>query len=332
MSEESPMAMFFETIEIAGPRNRTPKSESTEEEKAVTKPDYVAWVKVGERAFFPIGHEEKFDVIPEGVYEILYNNQRGYYLSRKEVNLDELFNLRDSQQEEVLKDIQKFWAQKEQFKKYGFIYKRGILLYGPPGSGKSSIINLIAEEVVTKLKGVVIYLNSSDDLVRFQAIMPILRQIEPDKQVLCVMEDLETFTAYKDLETQLLQTLSGANQMDNIVFLATTNYPEKLEERILNRPSRFDRRYEIGHPSTEVRREYFKRKLTPEDLATIDLERWVKETEELSLAHLGEIVKSVCALGNSFEETMELLEKMKKKISSHDFDNKKSEVGFKRSY
>lgn len=305
------------------------------EEKAVTKPDYVQWVRVGEKSFFPEGEIIKTKVIPPGIYDILFNQQKGYYLKGKEVSLDELFVLPSPEQKQILTDIQTFWTKKQNFADYKFTYKRGILLYGPAGCGKSSVINLLAQEVVEKHKGIVLFLNNADDLGRFMSIMPMLRQIEPDKQILCVLEDLETFVSYREAETQLLNLLDGVNQMDSVVYLGTTNYPEQLKERILNRPSRFDRRYEIGMPNAEVRREYLKRKLTETDLKGIDLDQWVKDTEGFSLAHLGEVVKSVCALGNTFEHTMELLNEMKKKLSSYDFGKDTDEpMGFagRKSY
>lgn len=305
------------------------------EEKAVTKPDYVQWVRVGEKSFFPEGEIIKTKIIPPGAYDILFNQQKGFYLKGKDISLDELFVLPSPEQNLIISDIQTFWSKKAQFSAYKFTYKRGILLYGPAGSGKSSIINMLAKEIVDTHKGIVMYLNNADDLGRFMTIMPMLRQIEPEKQILCVLEDLETFVSYREAETQLLNLLDGVNQMDNVVYLGTTNYPEQLKERILNRPSRFDRRYEVGMPNAEVRKEYFKKKLTKKDLKIVDLDKWVKESDGLSLAHLGEIVKSVCALGNTFEETMKLLNEMKQKLSSFDFGKDTEDgIGFgsKRNY
>jgi hypothetical protein len=64
-------------------------------------------------------------------------------------------------------------------------------------------------------------------------------------------------------------------------------------------------------------------------LKTIDLDYWVKETKNLTIAHLGEIVKSVFALGNTFEHTIELLGEMKNKLNSFDFNKETNgSIGF----
>jgi hypothetical protein len=70
----------------------------------------------------------------------------------------------------------------------------------------------------------------------------------------------------------LLNILDGIGQMENTIYLATTNYPEKLKERILNRPSRFDRRYKIEKPDSNIRKFYFEKKLRDEDLKNINLD------------------------------------------------------------
>jgi SpoVK/Ycf46/Vps4 family AAA+-type ATPase len=95
------------------------------------------------------------------------------------------------------------------------------------------------------------------------------------------------------------------------VYIATTNYTERLSERIVSRPNRFDRRIEVRSPNAECRRLYFQHKLKPSDLAVIDMEEWVARTRGMSMAHLGEVIKSVIILGNNFEETIGRLEGMK---------------------
>jgi SpoVK/Ycf46/Vps4 family AAA+-type ATPase len=109
--------------------------------------------------------------------------------------------------------------------------------------------------------------------------------------------------------------LDGINQIENVVYIATTNYPEKLEERISNRPSRFDRRYKVELPNDEIRRAYINHKLNEEDLNNINIEEWIDKTKGMSLSHLKEVVVSVIVMGRSFEETMDNLEGLKKRPS-----------------
>ncbi|MGH9194617.1 MAG: hypothetical protein ACRD1T_02620 [Acidimicrobiia bacterium] len=59
------------------------------------------------------------------------------------------------------------------------------------------------------------------------------------------------------------------DQVKRTVFLAITNYPEDLGPLIINRPSRFDKRFFIGHPKDAARHVYFRRllkgKITPDE-------------------------------------------------------------------
>ena len=338
MSEElteEQMEKFEELVEDSlesfGIIVHPPKTtEEANPEELEDKTDYVEWIKNGNNTYYPSGKVVIKNNIPPGIYEIGFDEtKRTYFLQNKETNLDELFVLPSKEQDAIIDDIQKFWTRKENFKDYGFNYKRGILLYGSPGNGKTSIFNLLSKEIVEKYNGIIFHLKNSDELKSFNRFSNILRQIEKETPLLLILEDLETFTEYSSDEILLLNLLDGAEQLENIVVLASTNYPEKLKERILNRPSRFDRRYELKLPNDEVREFYFKKKLKEADLASIDLKKWIDETKGLSVAHLAEVVKSVFALGNTFEETIELLNEMKTKLDSYKFDeNKSTSIGF----
>ena len=97
-----------------------------------------------------------------------------------------------------------------------------------------------------------------------------------------------------------------------MVYIATTNYPEKLQDRITNRPSRFDRRYKVELPNDEIREAYIRHKLTDEDIKNVDVQEWVKRTDGMSLSHLKEVVISTIVMGREFEEVMDNLEGLKK--------------------
>jgi len=106
-------------------------------------------------------------------------------------------------------------------------------------------------------------------------------------------------------DSELLQWLDGSHQINKVINIATTNYPERLDRRIVSRPRRFDRIIKIEAPAATIREVYLAKKLP--DLVAADLAKWVKVTEGLSFAAMAELVISVACLGNSLEETVEVL-------------------------
>jgi SpoVK/Ycf46/Vps4 family AAA+-type ATPase len=127
-----------------------------------------------------------------------------------------------------------------------------------------------------------------------------------------VLEDLDAIVE-RCGESELLSLLDGEGQIDNVVFIATTNYPERLDPRIVNRPSRFDRVVKIGMPTKAARKMYIASRLG-DDFA--DLELWSAETKDLSIAHIKEIIVSVHCLGLTFEDTLARVKLMKNVVAN----------------
>lgn len=251
--------------------------------------------------------------VPSGLYEPIFNREAGQVtLKRLPFKTDELYELPSAEIQEILSDINKFWESREVYSNYKFVHKRGILLYGEPGCGKSGIIQLCVKQII-KLGGLVINIKDEDSIDFFIEFMPLFRSIEPNRPIVVLLEDLEAIAGEgKYATSQLLNILDGVKQIENVVYIATTNYPEKLEERISNRPSRFDRRYQVDMPSSEIREAYLRAKLG-DKVNDIDLVRWIKRTEDMSLSHLKELVISVFLLDKTFDEAIDLLDGLKVK-------------------
>lgn len=264
--------------------------------------------------------------VPAGIYRINYSNQRGYYLNKNnEVLSDNVLQLPIPACEEIISDIESFWELKDQFVKYRMVYKRGILVYGPPGCGKSYMMQTIISNLV-KRNGVVIVVNTVGDMENFVSFIQRFRTIEPNRPVIVIFEDIDNIIeGGQNMISALLNILDGVNQIDNVVYLATTNYPEKLQERMSNRPSRFDRVYHIDLPNAEVRRFYVQHKVDSTDIKGIDVDKWTEETEGLSLSHIKELIVSVVILKKKFEDVMLHFKDMKKPKSSRGSTEK---VGF----
>lgn len=293
-----------EEVDVPSINNNTKKS------KVFDTPKYIQWSTHGSGVYYPEFHIEVCDQIPTGFYTIGWDNNQGKYFVRKqEYKTDNILELPMPETEAILDDIKKFWDREAGFRKYGLTYKRGVLMFGPAGCGKSHIIQLIIKRLIEHEKGVVFKLESPEDVERYSTFMhSTFKVIEKTRRIVTIIEDIDgLFHSGKATETLLLNILDGMNHMDNIVYLATTNFPEELADRIMNRPSRFDRRHEIGLPNADVRKFYLEHTLFPEDLEKIDINLWVEKTDKLSVAHLRELIVSTVIQGNTFEETIKLL-------------------------
>lgn len=334
VEEMSELRAFLNTIDEDCSNERKSNRQRklrNKEKMGEARIEYTQWLKKGPSTFIPADNNITVDKLEPGVYNLKYNDNTGFYVFKKDLKLDELADLKSKEGNEVLESIRTFWMKKDKFKEYGMVFKRGVLLYGPPGSGKTSIINILVNELITKMNGVVFILQTPQDLRLYRdCIAEIFRVIEPETPIITVIEDIDGLVAHHDMETTLINILDGIDQLENVVYLATTNYTEALSERVLNRPNRFDRRIKIGFPDAKTRATYIKFKLKPHDLENIDLKLWVKETKNMTIAHIGELIKSVIILGNDFKETIKLLKELKEIPTSHEYSKPQAakSIGF----
>lgn len=149
--------------------------------------------------------------------------------------------------------------------------------------------------------------------------------IEPNRPVVAIMEDLDALIQRYG-EHEYLALLDGEAQVDRIVFIATTNYPEKLDRRFCDRPSRFDTVQYIGMPSREARKAYLKAKEPSLDVK--ELKIWVEATDGFSLAHLKELIVAVKCLGQPFGKALARLEGMRVVRPTSEDEPTKKMTGF----
>lgn len=263
----------------------SPEDESEDDEK--TAKDASMWAKQGV-SYFPC--DEAVEKLAPGQYEILSSQSQGIYFKMSNSKFDELIELPDSASEAVIAEIQKFWQKEKHFRNFGFLWKRGILLWGPPGSGKTCCLQQVSNNIIAA-GGIAVYGGHPGITA---AGLSIMRRIEPDRPIVVMMEDLDALVQQYG-EADILALLDGELQIDNVVFIATTNYPERLDKRIVNRPSRFDLVRLIDMPNEAARRVYLKAKNPrfQEASNAEELEKWVKGTDRYSIAHLKELIVSV---------------------------------------
>lgn len=163
--------------------------------------------------------------------------------------------------ENLLQDLRGFFADKEWYANLSIPHRRGVLLYGPPGSGKTSTILAVASELRCQLYWIPISATWLSDAVLMKLLMDI-----PNKSIL-VLEDIDAAFVgrtrgeggNKNLTfSGLLNVLDGVFSSQGRVVFMTTNHIEKLDPALI-RPGRIDLRIEIGYPTIEQRQVLFDR-------------------------------------------------------------------------
>lgn len=262
--------------------------------------DDVQWTLLGNDIFTACGTTTPS--LPSRVYSVEFDSQTGRWVFiTKNIITDDLVVLPDTASERVLQALDTFWNAKELFEKHGQLFKRGIMLWGPPGGGKTCTLMLLSRDII-KREGIVVL---GSHPVRTAKGLEIIRRVEPDRPLICILEDIDEMVAEHG-EHELLALLDGETQISNVAFVATTNYPERLDKRLVNRPSRFDEIIKVGMPSAAARTVYLQSRLGED----VRIERWVKDSEGFSVAHLRELVVAVCCLSRTYEETIERLRSM----------------------
>jgi AAA+ superfamily predicted ATPase len=253
--------------------------------------------------------------LPAGAYGCTLNQYGEVQLVSRDLQVDDLIDFADSLPSKILREIESFWDLGGKFLKHGYLHRRGYLLYGPQGAGKSSVVHQVVHRIIAG-GHVAVFCEHPGFLTR---AMEVFRKIEPDRPVVCLFEDIDAIIETHG-DSELLQWLDGSHQINKVINIATTNYPERLDRRIVSRPRRFDRIIKIEAPTAAIRETYLSRKL-PDLTANGQMPHWVQMTDGLSFAALAELVISVACLGNTLEETVEVLRQLDDQhLSSKDFD------------
>ena len=252
------------------------------------------------------------ETLPVGVYTFDQDPRDGSLIIRMiRVITDSLVSLPDNASERILSSMNTFWQMEDKYRKHGLLYRRGILLWGPPGSGKTATLTLLSKHLIDN--GGIVVMCSNPPLTSFG--LQTLRRIEPTRRIICIMEDIDEIIE-KHGEHELLALLDGENQVESICNVATTNYPDRLGARIVNRPSRFDERILVGMPSAAARRVYLKNVVG--ELDELELDRWVLDTDQLSIAHLRELAAAVLCLGQDYATVLSRLKSMRYRPKERD--------------
>lgn len=312
-NKEYPTIPVIKTAVRAVSLNNIIKKEKSQEE---LENSFSQWSTYDGLIFAPC-HKTVKKLSPD-LYDIV-DFGSGPVFKKCDFNTEDIIRFDDSIIDTVVSDIQKFWEKEDDFRRFGISFSRGTLIFGSAGSGKTCTIKLIIDDII-KRNGIAV--RFSDQFING---MEAFRKIEPNTPVVCIMEDLDSIMEHFH-KSAILNLLDGVNKIDKVVYIATTNYPELLEDRVSNRPSRFDRRYLLGPPNDSVRKQYIEF-LSDKMEQKVDIETWIKDTKNMSISHIKELFISVYLLGKEYKSTLKELRDMSKKITSENM-NKINRFGF----
>ena len=162
----------------------------------------------------------------------------------KDHSWDDLFFQQDIKTD-IKNLVENFLSSKDFYVKNKIPWKRGILLYGPPGNGKTSLIKTIIANY--DFKPITILAEANNESVR-QAFS----YAEEQSPSLLYFEDLDSLLEKNVDTSSFLNLMDGISAKNGLLVVATANNIQKLKNSITDRPSRFDRKFEIKLPTAEM--------------------------------------------------------------------------------
>lgn len=259
------------------------------------------------------------DEIPESVLEKLIVKRGDFMEALKNVEpsamrevLVETPNLKwsdvgglEGTKKELKRVVEKPIRDPESFKKYGIKPPRGIMLYGPPGCGKTLLAKAVAGESECNFISVrgpevlSMWVGESEKAIR--NIFKTARQVSP-----CIIffDEIDAVAAVRGGDTsrvsdrvlnQLLTEMDGIEELENVVVMGATNRPDLVDPAVM-RPGRFDKLVLVMPPDKEARAGIFKVHTKKMPLAKVNFENLVSRTEGYSGADLEAVCREAAYL------------------------------------
>jgi SpoVK/Ycf46/Vps4 family AAA+-type ATPase len=149
--------------------------------------------------------------------------------------------------------VLRFFDARTTYEEYEIPWKRGILFVGPPGNGKTHTVKAL----INSLDLPCLYVKNfraphGIDEICIRAVFDRARRTAP---CVIVLEDLDAQLTPQNRSFRKNE-LDGFATNGGILTLATTNHPERLDPAVLDRPSRFDRKYPFDLPERPERQAY----------------------------------------------------------------------------
>lgn len=272
------------------------------------------WTEIREDCFRTVG--ETTEHLNPGSYTVTdLGFPYGVVLMKMPKNETALFNLHEATVGQMNEDLNTFWSRGDKYKKHGLPHRRGILLSGPPGTGKTCILRQVSEQVET-FGGFSFWWDDSVTVGEMITTLNQFKRVEGDKPIALIIEDVDR-SGMSD-QKNFLNMLDGAAPLPSgIVFLCTANHPEELDNAFRYRPGRIDVEYLVEHIDRQARELYIN-SILGDEYPNFDTNLLVEVTEGLPISYLKELTVCTVILGHDITTTAERMKKSVADLTDED--------------
>lgn len=190
---------------------------------------------------------------------------------------DNLIRFTSGVMKSMLSTIGVFFSDevRQKYKTLKMTHKMGIVLHGPPGTGKTALARLLMLQEVEKHNAICLDFTGQRMEEMIHTVGIIRKQ--QDTPIIIFWDELEQIAN----SYYLLTFLDGVYSFDNLIFIGCTNFPGQIPKRIIDRKSRIKHTFEIKSLESIVYREYITQKLP--DLKQEVLDKYVYLAAEADL-------------------------------------------------
>lgn len=185
--------------------------------------------------------------------------------------------LPNSLKADIVQDLENFKAKEEWYHSVGVPYRRGYMLYGPPGNGKSSLVASLVGKFGANLKVI-----NLSNLANDSALQYAFNSAKDGDFVLLEDADCITREGFSNFSlSTLLNAMDGVGARDGRILFLTTNSPDSLDAALV-RPGRLDRKFHIQNATKEQAYQLYYRFFgkAPDHLTIEDFQYSMAELQE----------------------------------------------------